>query len=175
VYGCKLKAGDRVLIHNASGGVGSFAVQIAKSLGAYVIGTASASKAVFVKSLGVDEFIDYRTQRFEDVVDEVDSVLAAVGGDDILQRSLQIIKSGGELVSLLDDVDIAFAAEKNVNAQRWWVTPSATDLQSIAALIDNGQMSVHIDKIFPLEDVKQAHALSESQRTRGKIVLQVIA
>lgn len=175
VYGCKLKAGDRVLIHNASGGVGSFAVQIAKSLGAYVIGTASASKADFVKSLGVDEFIDYRSQRFEDVVGEVDSVLAAVGGDDILQRSLPIIKSGGELVSLLDDVDIARAAEQNVNAQRWWVTPSAADLQSIATLIDNGQMSVHIDRVFPLEDVKQAHALSESQRARGKIVLQVSA
>lgn len=176
VYGCKLKAGERILIHNASGGVGSFAVQIAKSLGAYVIGTASASKADFVKSLGVDEFIDYRSQRFEDVIKgEVDSVLAAVGGDDILQRSLQIIKNGGGLVSLLDDVDIAAATAKNINAQRWWVTPSAADLQSIAALIDNGQVNVHIDSVFPLEEVKQAHALSESQRARGKIVLQVSA
>lgn len=175
VKGCKLKSGDRVLIHNASGGVGSFAVQIAKSLGAYVIGTASASKSDFVKSLGVDEFIDYRSQRFEDLVGEVDCVLAAIGGDDVLQRSLKVIKNGGELVSLLDDVDTESAAAKNINAQRWWVTPNAADLQSIATLIDNGKISVHIDSIFPLADVQQAHALSESQRARGKIILQVIA
>lgn len=173
--GCQLKAGDKVLIHNAAGGVGSFAVQIAKAHGAYVIGTASAAKEVYVRGLGVDEFIDYRSQRFEDVIDDVDAVLAAVGGDDILQRSLQVIRKDGHLVSLLDEMDVDIAKQKGVNFQRWWVTPNAEDLQHIANLIDNGVINVNIDKVFPLEQVEQAHAFSESQRACGKIILQVAA
>ena len=94
VEGCQLKAGQRVLIHNASGGVGSFAVQIAKSLGAYVIGTASASNKAYLTALGVDQFIDYQTQRFEDLVDELDAVLVAVGGDGIAERSLEVVQIG---------------------------------------------------------------------------------
>lgn len=164
-----------MLIHNAAGGVGSFAVQIAKAHGAYVIGTASAAKEAYVRGLGVDEFIDYRSQRFEDKVGEVDAVLAAVGGDDILQRSLQVIRKNGYLVSLLDDFDTDVAKEKGVNFQRWWVTPNAKDLKKIAELIDNGKVKVHIEKIFSLAQVEQAHALSESQRACGKIVLNVSA
>lgn len=174
VQGCQLQAGDRVLIHNAAGGVGSFAVQIAKALGAYVIGTASANKKDFVESLGVDEFIDYRTQQFENHVDEVDSVLAAVGGDDVVQRSLQVIRSGGHLISLLDEIDESLAKEQGVHYQRWWVTPNASDLQKIGTMIDSGQIKVHVDKVFPIQQVKQAHALSESKRARGKIVLNLL-
>lgn len=171
--GAKLQAGDRVLIHNASGGVGSFAVQIAKALGAYVIGTASETKAEFVKSLGVDEFIDYRSQRFEEVVEPVDCVLAAVGGDNVLERSLSIIKEGGYLISLLEELDQQIIDDSTINYQRWWVNPDSADLHRIADLIDAGKIRVHIDKIFPLEQVKQAHALSESKRAQGKIVLRV--
>lgn len=107
VEGCQLKAGQRVLIHNASGGVGSFAVQIAKSLGAYVIGTASSSNKAYLMALGVDQFIDYQTQRFEDEVDELDAVLVAVGGDGIAERSLEVVRKGGNVVSLLDDIESA--------------------------------------------------------------------
>ncbi|NRB41664.1 MAG: NADP-dependent oxidoreductase [Pseudomonadales bacterium] len=173
--GCQLKAGDKVLIHNAAGGVGSFAVQIAKAHGAYVIGTASAAKEAYVRGLGVDEFIDYRSQRFEDVITDVDAVLAAVGGDDILQRSLQVIRKDGNLVSLLDDMDADMAKQQGVNFQRWWVMPNAEDLQHIAELIDNGEIKVNIDTVFPLAQVEQAHALSESQRACGKIILNVAA
>lgn len=173
INGCQLKAGQRVLIHNASGGVGSFAVQIAKAQGAYVIGTASSAKQAFVESLGVDEFIDYRSQRFEEVVDEVDCVFAAVGGDDILTRSLTIIKKGGYLISLLDEMEEQLAKDAGVHYQRWWVQPSANDLQVIAQLIDSKKISVKIDKVFPFEQVKQAHALSESKRAQGKIVLTI--
>jgi NADPH:quinone reductase-like Zn-dependent oxidoreductase len=177
VEGCQIKAGDKVLIHNAAGGVGSFAVQIAKALGAYVIGTASKAKEAYVKDLGVDQFIDYRSHRFEDVVtdvvEDVDCVLAAVGGDDILQRSLTVIRPGGHLVSLLDDMNADIALAQAVNFQRWWVMPNASDLQQIAKMIDNDQIKVNIDQVFPLAHVAQAHALSQSQRARGKIVLDV--
>ncbi len=176
--GCQLKAGDTVLIHNAAGGVGSFAVQIAKAHGAHVIGTASAAKEAYVRDLGADEFIDYRSQRFEDVIGEVDAVLAAVGGDDILNRSFQVIRKGGYLVSLLDELDergVDLGKQGEVNYQRWWVTPNAQDLQSIATLIDNGKIKVNIEKVFPLSQVAQAHALSETQRACGKIIINVTA
>lgn len=175
VEGCQLKKGQRVLIHNAAGGVGSFAVQIAKAHGAYVIGTASAANESYVKELGADEFIDYRSQRFEDVVTDIDAVLVAVGGDSIVERSLSVVSKGGHVVSLLDDVDEAMVKSLGVNFQRWWVTPNSNDLQSISALIDDGVIKVNIDKIFPLSQVKKAHELSQSKRARGKIVLDVTA
>ena len=178
MQGCELKAGDKVLIHNAAGGVGSFAVQIAKACGAYVIGTASGAKKDYVKNLGVDEFIDYQTQRFEDVVNDVDAVLAAIGGDDILTRSLNVIRKGGYLVSLLDELtefDTEIVEQKEVNFTHWWVTPNSADLNSIAQLIDDGKIKVNINSIFPLKDAAKAHALSESTRTQGKIVLNAQA
>ncbi|MGB1237951.1 MAG: NADP-dependent oxidoreductase [Pseudomonadales bacterium] len=175
VKGCQLKAGDKVLIHNTAGGVGSFAVQIAKALGAYVIATASEAKHEFVKSLGADQLIDYRVERFEDKVGKLDAVLAAVGGDDILQRSLEVIRPGGHLISLLDEIDQTLAAGLDVNYQRWWVAPDAQDLRKIAQLIDSGQVKVIIDKVFPLAQAAQAHAWSESKRATGKIVLEVSA
>jgi len=173
IKGCQLKAGDRVLIHNASGGVGSFAVQIAKAQGAYVIGTASKAKQGFVESLGVDEFIDYRSQRFEEVVGEVDCVFAAVGADDVVSRSVSIIKKGGYLISLIDEIEQHVAEEAGIFYQRWWVQPNREDLQQIAQLIDNNQIQVQIDKVFAFNEIKQAHALSESKRAQGKIVLTV--
>ncbi|MBU2908699.1 NADP-dependent oxidoreductase [Vibrio splendidus] len=173
VEGCQIKAGQRVLIHNASGGVGSFAVQIAKSLGAYVIGTASSSNKAYLMALGVDQFIDYQTQRFEDEVDELDAVLVAVGGDGIAERSLEVVRKGGNVVSLLDDIESALPLQLGVNFQRWWVSPNARDLQRIAALIDDGVIKVNIDKVFPLSKAAQAQELSQSKRARGKIVLEV--
>ncbi|MFA0223294.1 NADP-dependent oxidoreductase [Vibrio splendidus] len=173
VEGCQLKASQRVLIHNASGGVGSFAVQIAKALGAYVIGTASANNKAYLTALGVDQFIDYQTQRFEDEVDELDAVLVAVGGDGIAERSLEVVRKGGNVVSLLDDIESALPLQLGVNFQRWWVSPNARDLQRIAALIDDGVIKVNIDKVFPLSKAAQAQELSQSKRARGKIVLEV--
>ncbi len=175
IAGGNVKPGQRVLIHNAAGGVGSFAVQIAKALGAYVIGTASQGKQGFVKALGADEVIDYRSDHFLENISEVDMVLAAVGGNNIVEDSLQVIKPGGVLISLLDDMEPAKAQAKNIEFQRWWVTPNAKDLTHIAAMIDKGDIKVHLEKVFPLSQVTQAHALSESKRAQGKIVLQVVA
>jgi len=175
----KLQAGQRVLIHNTSGGVGSFAVQLAKAAGAHVIGTASEKNREFVESLGVDQFIDYRNSKFEDEVESVDLVFAAavgaVGGDDIVTRSLQVIKSGGHLISLFDEIDEALALERGITYHKLMVQPNAADLTQIKELLEQGQVKVHLDSLFPLADAQLAHQRSESKRTVGKIVLQVIA
>ena len=173
VDGCKIKAGDRVLIHNAAGGVGSFAVQIAKELGAYVIGTASEAKAEYVKGLGVDEFIDYQQQDFEEAVTNVDAVFACVGGNNVVERSLKVLRNNGRLISLLDDMDSSLTLEKNIFFQRWMVMPNAEHLTKIANLIDSEKLTVHVEKVFPLEEVKLAHMLSQSKRVTGKIILSL--
>ena len=174
-HGCKLKSGDKVLIHNASGGVGGFAVQIAKALGAYVIGTASSSNKKYVESLGVDEFIDYKNQKFEHIVENLDASLVAVGGGNLLTRSLNVIKQGGHLISLLDEIPPQIAKQRGVNYKRWWVSPNSSDLEQIGQLIDKGIVKVNINKIFPLNEVHQAHQLSQSLRATGKIVLDLSA
>jgi NADPH:quinone reductase-like Zn-dependent oxidoreductase len=173
--GGKLQKGQTVLIHNAAGGVGSFAVQIAKSLGAHVIGTASNAKREFVMSLGCDEFIDYQSQDFSQQLNNIDMVLAAVGGEGLLEKSLRIIKPNGALISLLDDMDPAIALDKQIHFQRWWVTPNAQDLNSISKLIDEGSVRVEVDSVFPMSQVQKAHDLSQSQRAQGKIILQIPA
>lgn len=150
-------------------------MQIAKALGAYVIGTASKAKEEYVKTLGADEFIDYRSERFEDSINNMDAALAAVGGDDIIARSLQVIRKGGRLISLLDDFDQDIAKQHSINFERFWVTPNATDLKQIAQLIDNGKINVNIDTVFPFSQIKQAHLLSESKRACGKIIINVAA
>ena len=170
----KLQAGQRVLIHNTSGGVGSFAVQLAKAAGAYVIGTASAKNEQYVKGLGVDQFINYQTAKFEDEVDSVDLVFAAVGGDNIVERSLKVIRPGGHLISALDEIDTRLAEEQQVKFERIWVQPNRQDLNEIRKLIDEGKVTVNLDSVFPLADAQQAHTRSESKRAVGKIVLEVI-
>lgn len=175
VEGGNVQSGQRVLIHNAAGGVGSFAVQIAKALGAYVIGTASEAKRDFVMALGCDEFIDYRNEDFSLKVESIDMVLAAVGGEGLLEASLKVIKPKGALISLLDDMDPSLAQAMNIHYQRWWVTPNAQDLNSISKLIDEGRVRVEVDSIFPMDQIQQAHALSQSQRAQGKIILEIPA
>ena len=170
----KLQAGQRILIHNTSGGVGGFAVQLAKAAGAYVIGTASAKNKQYVKGLGVDQFINYQTEKFEDQVDSVDLVFAAVGGDNIVERSLKVIKPGGHLISALDELDHGLAEEHQVKFARIWVQPNGQDLNEIKKLIDEGKVTVNLDSVFPLADAQQAHARSESKRAVGKIVLEIV-
>ncbi len=172
----KLQKGQRVLIHNTSGGVGSFAVQLAKAAGAHVIGTASLKNKAYVEGLGVDEFIDYQNGKFEDKLEAVDIVFSAVGGgNDIVSRSLAVIKPGGHLISLFDELDEALATAKKVTFQRLWVQPDAADLTQIKTLIEQGKVKVHLDSILPLADAQLAHQRIESKRTVGKIVLEMIA
>ncbi len=163
---------QKVLIHAAAGGVGSMAVQLAKAKGAYVIGTASARNADFVRQLGVDELVNYQTTRFEDAVNDVDVVFDTVGGE-TQERSFQVLKQGGMLVSAVSPPSDAGAAS-GVRVAMVGVQPSAVQLDEITSLIESGKVKPFVETVLPLSEVRQAHELSESGRTRGKIVLQVV-
>lgn len=168
----RLRAGQRVLIHAAAGGVGHLAVQIAKAHGAHVVGTASASKHQFVRDLGADEMIDYATIDFVEAVRDVDIVLDTIGGD-YGPRSLRVLRPGGILVSLTEDGPVEEAARLGVRAGFTLVEPDYAGLRQIAALAEAGHLRPAIDTVLPLEQAAKAHELSETGRTTGKIVLTV--
>jgi NADPH:quinone reductase-like Zn-dependent oxidoreductase len=169
----ELQKGQLVLIHNASGGVGSFAVQIAKHLGAYVIATGSQAKKDFIMGLGADEFINYKQDDFEQHVSNIDLVFVAVGGNNIVERSLVVIKPNGRLISLLDEIDEKKAQSQNIHYARMIVEPSKIGLNTIADMLESNQLQVTIDSVFSLDDAKKAMIKSESARATGKIVIEV--
>jgi NADPH:quinone reductase-like Zn-dependent oxidoreductase len=160
------------LITGASGRVGSMAVQLAKAKGAIVIGTASGKNEQFVRDLGADEFVDYTRQPFEEVVKDVDVVFDTIG-EDTLERAFQTLKKGGFLVTSVQTPSEEKAKEFGIKAARVFCKPSAQQLAEINHLIDEGKLKIHIETVLPLTEVKKAHQLSESGRTRGTIVLQV--
>lgn len=167
-----LNAGQSVLIHAAAGGVGSFAVQFAKHHGLKVFGTASAQNLDYIRDLGVDQAIDYHTTSFEQVVHEVDMVFDTIGGE-VQTQSLNVLKPGGILVSTAAPPNESQAQQQGVRAVMMTVQPKATQLIEIANLIDQGLIQLPAQQIFPLQAVRQAHQLSQSGHTRGKLVLQV--
>ena len=165
-----LAADQKVLIHAASGGVGSMAVQLAKAQGAYVIGTASARNGEFVKSLGADEVIDYTTTRFEDVVKDVDVVVDLIGGE-TQQRSYAVLKKGGFLVAASQPPEAETAKAYGVQSAMVGAEPSGAKLEEITQLVEAGKIKTFVEKVFPLSEAKAALKLSQQGRTRGKIVL----
>jgi NADPH:quinone reductase-like Zn-dependent oxidoreductase len=167
-----LKAGERVLIHGASGGVGSFAVQFARIAGAEVIATASADEIDRVRALGASQVIDHEAQKFEEEVGDVDLVFDLIGKD-TQDRSFQTLKRGGRLISTVQEPDAAKAAEAGVTAKRYMATPNAGQLANFAKLIDTGQVKVNVAKVFDLEDAAQAHRFLEDDHPHGKVVLKV--
>ena len=167
-----VKAGERVLVHGGAGGVGSMAVQIAKARGAHVIATASARNHEYLKSIGVDEAIDYRTQRFEDVVEDVDLVVDTVGGD-TLERSPAVVKRGGRIVSVAGRAPQAACEAGGIECKGVRAAPAAESLAEIGRLIDAGKIDVHVDATFPLARAADAQELNREGHTRGKIVLVV--
>jgi len=168
-----LSAGQKVLIHAASGGVGSFAVQLAKWKGARVIGTASGRNQSFIMELGVDEAIDYQKTRFEDVIHVVDVVFDTIGGD-VQQRSWRVLRKGGILVSIVSPPPPEEAAKYHVRPGYLFVQPNSTELAEIARLVDTGTVKPFVETVLPLAEVRKAHELSQTGRTRGKIVLKVV-
>jgi len=173
-----IQPGQRVLIHAAAGGVGHLAVQIAKARGAYVIGTASAAKHDFLRSLGADELIDYTKVDFTEAVHDVDVVLDPISSDaDARARSLAVVRSGGTIVSLipvpLAPEELAAIAERSVRFESLLVEADHAGMQAIADLAESGELRPHIEATFPLEDAAKAHTLGETRRTTGKIVLTV--
>jgi NADPH:quinone reductase-like Zn-dependent oxidoreductase len=169
----KLQENQKVLIHAASGGVGSMAVQLAKAKGAYVIGTASARNADFVRELGVDEFIDYQSTPFETVVHDVDVVLDTIGSDTQV-RSFGVLRKDGFLVSIVELPSPELTTQHGVRSAMLPAQPNAAQLNEITELIDSGKLKPFVETVLPLSEARQAHEMSQSGRTRGKIVLQVV-
>jgi NADPH:quinone reductase-like Zn-dependent oxidoreductase len=171
----KLKAGDSILILAASGGVGHYAVQIASYLGACVIGVSSAKNKDFVLSLGADEHIAYDEKEFENVIAEVDIVVDAFSKESLL-KSLQVVKRNGIILSLLPFISreaLAKAKEKEVDIHYSLVHSSGEDMDIIADLLAKGAIKSHVSEVFTFEEMAKAHLFMESERSVGKIVVQV--
>jgi NADPH:quinone reductase-like Zn-dependent oxidoreductase len=169
-----LAAGQTVLMQGAAGGVGVFAVQLARWAGAQVIATASARNRDFLRELGANEVIDYTTTRFEEVVKPVDVVFDTVGGE-TLARSWQVVKPGGMLVSVVSPQPSADARKRHDVRFAWFVVqPDREQLVQIGALIDAGRIRPAIDTVLPLSQARQAYEQGAKGHTRGKIVLRVV-
>jgi NADPH:quinone reductase-like Zn-dependent oxidoreductase len=167
-----LEKGQSILVNGAAGGVGTFAVQFAKWKGAHVIGTASEKNAEFLKSIGADEVIDYKNQRFEDLVGNLDVVLDTVGKD-TFERSWGVLKPGGFLVTTVANIPEGEPEKRGVHAKRVATQSDGKELSQIAAIIDERKIKPIVTTVLPLEDAQKAHEMSESMHTRGKIVLRI--
>jgi NADPH:quinone reductase-like Zn-dependent oxidoreductase len=168
----KLSAGQTVLIHGGSGGVGSFAIQIAKARGAKVIATASTANQDLLKELGADVAIDYTKEKFEDVAKDVDVVLDSIGKD-TLARSYGVVKKGGFIVSLVARVDQNELSKHGIHGAALSVEPKSEELAEIGKLIDQKKIKVIVSQTFPLSEAKTAQEQVATGHTRGKIVLKV--
>jgi NADPH:quinone reductase-like Zn-dependent oxidoreductase len=169
-----LKAGHTVLIHGAAGNVGAYAVQLARRAGARIIATASAEDIPFVRSLGADQVLDYRAQRFEEEVRDADAVFDLVGGD-TQRRSFQVLRRGGKLISAVSPPDQHLAQSHGVEAAFFLVDVTSRYLADIAGLIDEGKLRTHVGAVLPLANARDVHFMLEGlqPRPKGKIVFTV--
>ena len=168
-----IKKEQRVLIHAASGGVGTIAVQLAKARGCYVIGTTSTANVDLVKSLGVDEVIDYKNQNFSAIVKDVDVVFDTLGGE-IQEKSWKILKKNGILVSIVKQPNSESAQKYNVRYGYVFIKPDAEALTELVKMIDGGKIKPVVKTVLTLDEIKKAHDLSQSGRAKGKIIIKVV-
>src|SRR5437879_1453694 len=168
----KLSAGQAVLIHGGSGGVGTFAIQIAKARGAKVLATASTPNQDLLKQLGADVAIDYTKQKFEDVAKDVDVVLDCVGKD-TLQRSYGVVKKGGFIVTLVASPDPVQLEKHGIHGSDLSVAPNSGELAEITKLIEQKKIKVVVSNALPLNEAAKAQEQAATRHTRGKIVLKV--
>lgn len=175
---CNLQAGQKVLIHAGAGGVGTFAIQYAKYLGAEVFTTGSASRKAYLQGLGADRVIDYNNEDFVKVCNDagsMDCVLEAVGGLNY-PKSILATKKGGSVVSIVNPPDadtLTLSKDKNIKTDFMLLSPSRNDLDLIRDLVDSGTIRVLVSKSYRMEDLASAHVELESGRTQAKLVLQV--
>lgn len=167
-----LQAGQKVLIHGAAGGIGSMAVQIAKHLGATVAATAGTDDIEYVKQLGADAVIDYKTQKFDEELRDLDAVYDTVGGD-TYARSFNVLKEGGVIVSMVEQVNEELAGKTGVNAIYQFTQMTTERLGKVAELADKGNVTVHVDKVFPLDQAGEALEYLKTGHPRGKVVIRV--
>lgn len=168
----RLAQGKTVLIHNASGAVGSYAVQIAKAAGAYVVATASATKLDYVTSLGADEVFNERDLEWQSS-NQYDVAYVAKPGIELLAESACCVKSGGSIVSTFDEIAEQQVATHGISFTRMWVENSAADLEQLVQLVKEKAVKIPIDSVYPLEEIQTAHLRSEQHKAVGKIVLVV--
>ena len=167
--------GDRVLVHGGGGGVGHVAIQIAKALGAHVIATASGTKRKFVEGFGADEVIDYTAVDFTKAVRDIDLVLDTIGGDTV-ERSLEVLRPGGHLVTAVAEEDTELVARCEAAGMRFSgiaVDPDPVALRGLVELVEQGRLRVHVQETFPFERVADAHRLLDAGHLQGKLVLTV--
>lgn len=168
----EISKGDRVLIHAGSGGVGSFAIQLAKALGCWVATTASGKNVDFLKRLGADQVINYEEKHFVDVLSPVDVVFDTLGGE-IQNKSYEVLKEGGRLVSIAGVPDEQTAKAHDVKASFVFMDQNGEELAKIGEWLDSGYIRPVIGKVMSLSEIQEAHRLSETGHMRGKIVLKV--
>ena len=173
----KVQSGQRILIQSAAGGVGHLAVQFAKINGAVVSGTASEKNAGFLEQIGVDQFIDYRKEKFEDIVSDLDAVMDTMGGE-ILYRSIESVKSGGRVVCLPsstkdDPQAIALARERGVELIWFMMKPQLDMLELMAEMLEREVLKVEVMEAYLMQDIIMAHRAIESQHVRGKLVVKI--
>lgn len=171
----RLSAGATILVHAAAGGVGHFAVQLARNAGAHVIGTAGPANQEFVLAQGAEAAVDYTREDFREAVrsrrpDGVDVVLDTVGGD-TLAGSFEVVKPGGIVVGIVDTPDAAAAGRPDARGIFVFVQPSAGQLRALGSLAEAKKLRPHVQRIFPLTEAAAAQAVSESRHARGKLVL----
>ncbi|HVX57777.1 MAG TPA: NADP-dependent oxidoreductase [Candidatus Saccharimonadales bacterium] len=167
-----LHAGQKILVHGAGGGIGSLAVQLAKHLDAHVAATASATDADFVKELGAQEVIDYRTQDFAALLKEYDAVFDTVGGD-TNTRSYAVLKPGGILVSMAAQPDERLVRQHNITYTHQVTRVTPERLRAITELVNGGALRPLVDKVFPLEKAAEALEYQKTAHPRGKVVIQI--
>jgi NADPH:quinone reductase-like Zn-dependent oxidoreductase len=170
----QLKAGQRVLIHGGAGGVGHFAIQFAKERGANVSTTGWAADKDFLRLLGADQAVDYKSDRFEEVVQDVDLVFDLVAGD-TQERSWDVLKDGGALISTLAKPSETMAREHHARGTNYMAQPNAAELAEIGQLINAGKVKPYIEATFPIAEAAIALVRLEGRHTQGKIVLEVSA
>lgn len=175
----KLQKGQKILIHGGAGGIGHIAVQLAKHLGAYVVTTVGTDDIEFEKSLGVDEVIDYKSEDFTTILKDFDAVFDTVGGEttdksfSVLKKGLPAGRQGGVLVSMLGQPNEELAKQYEVTAIGQGTETNATHLKRLTELVENGVIKVNVDKVFPLDRVKEAFDYQEKNHPRGKVVLKI--
>jgi NADPH:quinone reductase-like Zn-dependent oxidoreductase len=168
----KLKAGQKILIHGGAGGIGSLAIQIAKSLGAFIATTVSFKDKEYAKSLGADKVIDFQSENFEFILEDYDAVLDTSHGDST-NRSFPVLKKGGVLVSLLSAPDPELAKKHGVTAMRQLTNTDAPKLKRLADLVDSGKLKPQVDKVFPMDQIHDAFTHMSENHPRGKVVIKI--
>jgi NADPH:quinone reductase-like Zn-dependent oxidoreductase len=168
----KLQKDQKILIHGGAGGIGHIAIQLAKSLGAYVATTVRTEDVEFAKEMGADEVIDYTKEKFEERINDFDAVFDTVGGE-IVEKSFQVLKRGGIIASMVGEPNKELAEKFEVKAVGVMTMTTTERLTKLAQVVDEGKIKVHVDKIFNFDQAKEAFEYQEKNHPKGKVVIKI--